>query len=142
VSGLTPGIAFKYFEGEWDSLPDFGTLAPLKQGRLGSFETPRMHPENYGFMYEGFVNVPARGVYTFFTDSDDGSRLFVDGTVVVDNDGLHGMAEKHGVVALEPGLHSLRVMYFNKTGGAGLEVSWCGPGFEKCSLSGNALSSR
>ncbi len=142
IQGLAPGIAFTYFEGAWDSLPDFATLTPLNKGRLGNFETPRMHPENYGFLYEGFCSAPAAGVYTFFTESDDGSRLVIDDTVVVDNDGLHGMVEKEGVIALAPGLHALRVMYFNKTGGAGLAVSWRGPGFEKCSLSGNVLSSR
>ena len=139
TSGLGQGIVFSYYHGVWDSLPDFGRMAPLKQGKIRNFETPRLRPENYGFLYSAFVSVPATGVYSFFTESDDGSRLFIDDSLVVDNNGLHGMLEKRGVIALGAGLHTLRVGYFNKTGGAGLNVSWRGPGFAKCSVPDSTL---
>jgi hypothetical protein len=50
---------------------------------------------------------------------------------VVDNDGLHGLVERRGLIALASGLHSIRVCYFNKTGGEGLTVSYQGPGIVK-----------
>jgi hypothetical protein len=131
-----------YYHGDWDRIPDFAAMTPLKKGRLPDFETPRLRAENYGFVYDAFVSAPARGVYSFFTESDDGSRLSVDDSLVVDNDGLHGMSEKRGVIALEAGLHALHVAYFNKTGGAGLGVSWRGPGFEKSPIPGAALFCR
>jgi alpha-L-fucosidase len=142
MKGLVQGIAYTYYHGIWDTIPDFRAIVPLKNGRLRNFETPSLRAENYGFVYDGFVSVPVRGVYSFFTESDDGSRLFIDDLLVVDNDGLHGMSEKRGAVGLEPGLHALHVAYFNKTGGAGLGVSWHGPGFEKCSLPDGALFCR
>jgi alpha-L-fucosidase len=142
AAGLVPGITFSYYHGEWDSLPDFAPMIPVKKGRLRNFESPRLRDEYYGFVYDAFVSVPATGVYWFFTESDDGSRLSVDDSLVVDNDGLHGMAEKRGVIALGAGLHTIKVAYFNKTGGAGLGVSWRGPGFEKCPLPDAALFCR
>ena len=140
--GLTPGISFSYYHGAWDSIPDFAPMTPVKKGSLRNFETPRLRPENYGFVYDAFLSVPAGGVYSFFTESDDGSRLSLDDSLVVDNDGLHGMTEKRGVIALESGLHAIHVAYFNKSGGAGLGISWRGPGFEKSPLPDSALFRR
>ena len=140
--GLTPGISFSYYHGAWDSIPDFAAMTPVKKGSLRNFETPRLRPENYGFVYDAFLSVPAGGVYSFFTESDDGSRLSLDDSLVVDNDGLHGMTEKRGVIALESGLHAIHVAYFNKSGGAGLGISWRGPGFEKSPLPDSALFRR
>jgi hypothetical protein len=62
------------------------------------------------------------GVYGFFTDSDDGSRLFVDDELVVDNDGLHGSKEVKGIAPLAAGYHALRVQFFQKSGGRDLKV--------------------
>jgi len=134
-----PGLAYSYYHGAWDSLPDFSRLTPVKTGTLSSFETPKERPENYAFVYECHVRVPRDGVYTFSTVSDDGSRLFVDGVRVVDNDGLHGMAERQGVVALAAGFHAIRLEYFNKEGGAGLEVWWKGPSLAREPLGAGAI---
>jgi hypothetical protein len=51
--------------------------------------------------------------------SDDGSRLFVDGELVIDNWGRHGIEAKGARVDLAPGVHRLRVDYFDG-GGPGL----------------------
>ena len=68
--------------------------------------------------------MPEDNVYEFFTESDDGSRLYIGESLVVDNDGLHGAQEKRGVIALAAGLHPIRVAYFNKTGGLDLKISY------------------
>jgi hypothetical protein len=119
-----PGIAFAYYEGSWDSLPDFSTLVPIKDGTLPKIcFDPRRRNENFAFEYSGYLLIPAEDVYSFYTDSDDGSRLYIDGKLVVDNDGLHGMLEKEGTVTLAEGYHSFRVGYFNKSGSFDLNVS-------------------
>jgi alpha-L-fucosidase len=134
------GLDYRYYEGEWDSLPDFGALEPARRGTIPGFGFgPRREAERFGFEYEGYLEVPAPGVYTLYTESDDGSRLFVGGDLVVDNDGLHGMQRKKGVVALAAGLHPLRVRFFEKTGGDGLIVSWEGPGFTRRPIPETAL---
>lgn len=137
---LVPGLAHAYYEGEWDRLPDFTALTPVKKGVVKNFDlSPRSREDYFGFEFEGFIRIPADGVYTFFTDSDDGSRLYIGGQLVVDNDGLHGMKEEQGVIALTAGLHPIRVTFFEKTGSIGLAVSYRAPGSNKQPVPASAL---
>ncbi len=124
------------------TLPDFGTLTPYDTtavARLnfsstnGNFANSG-RADNVGAVYTGFVDVPELDIYTFFTESDDGSRLLIGDTVVVDNDGLHGMQERSGQIALQPGLHALRVEFFEAGGGAGLIASIQGGGIDKVAI--------
>jgi len=123
VPGLENGIQYSYYEGDWNVLPDFSKLTPTKQGDIPAFDlSPRNQPEYFGLEYRGFVRVPENGVYGFSTDSDDGSRLYIDDNMVVNNDGLHGMKEVKGAVALGAGFHAIKVQYFQKGGGRELKV--------------------
>lgn len=123
VGNLSKGIRYAYFEGDWDRLPDFKSLKPVKEGVLANCGfSPRQEMERFGFEYTGFIQVPETGVYAFFTESDDGSRLYIGDTLVVDNDGLHSMHEERGMIALAAGLHPIRVAFFEKTGGDELKV--------------------
>jgi len=140
---VQPGLQYAYYEGEWDVVPDFSKLKARAGGVLPNFDlSPRKVKENYGFEFSGYVQVPKDGVYAFFVSSDDGSRLSIGDTLVVDNDGLHGMQERRGVVALAAGLHSIRIGYFNRTGNDGLAFSWQGPGFIKQPIPASALFRR
>jgi alpha-L-fucosidase len=132
VEGIVNGVRYLYFEGDWDVLPDFTKLKVVKSGTLANFDlSPRTQPEYFGLEYSCYVNVPEDGVYSFFVASDDGTRLFVDNKLLIDNDGRHGMVEKKGIVALSAGLHPLKVQYFQKTGGRDIKVSWEGPNISK-----------
>ncbi len=132
VANPSSGIQYAYFEGDWDQLPDFSQLQPLKTGTLPNFDfSPRQDEEHFGFEYKGFIQIPDDGAYGFSTDSDDGSQLFIDDQLIVDNDGLHGMQEKKGVIALAAGFHPIRVTFFEKTGGDGLKVNWWGKKIQK-----------
>ncbi len=132
VTNPDAGIQYAYFEGDWDQLPDFSQLQPLKTGTLRNFDfSPRQNEEHFGFEYKGFIQIPDDGVYGFSTDSDDGSQLFIGDQLIVDNDGLHGMQEKKGVIALAAGFHPIRVTFFEKTGGDGLKVNWWGKKIQK-----------
>jgi alpha-L-fucosidase len=127
-----PGIQYYYYEGDWDSLPDFNTLKAVASGIAIDIDlSQKINDEHYGFLYTGYIKVPLDGVYVFYTDSDDGSRLYVDGKLVVDNNGLHGMQEAEGVTALGAGLHPFRVMFFEKTGGDDLKVLYRTRGMQK-----------
>jgi alpha-L-fucosidase len=135
-----PGLTAGYYEGDWSVLPDFRKLKPVRRGTAAGFDiTGRQTDDKFGFVFEGFVRVPATGLYAFFTESDDGSRLLIGGKPVVVNDGLHGMEERRGEIPLAAGLHPLRVEFFEKTGGEGLAVSWQGPGVPKQRIPAEAL---
>lgn len=132
VTDVEAGIKYAYFEGDWDALPDFGKLKAVKSGVLPeiSFE-PRKEDEYFGFEYSGFIKIDKTDIYAFYTDSDDGSRLYIGDRLVVDNDGLHSLHEEKGLIALSEGYHPIRVVYFEKTGGDDLIVSYSSPKMEK-----------
>jgi hypothetical protein len=135
-----PGIQFAYYEGDWDSLPDFGQLKPVKEGVLPNISfSPRVEVEHFGFEFKGYIKVPADGVYRFYTASDDGSRLHIGEKLVVDNDKLHGMSEKSGVIALSAGFHPIRIGFFEKTGADDLTASFEGGGIKKTRMPDDAL---
>ena len=134
------GIRFAYFEGEWDSLPSYGQMKSLKEGVLPNISfSPRNREELFGFDYAGWITVPEDDVYSFYTDSDDGSRLFIGDSLVVDNDGLHGMNERRGIIALAAGAHPIRVAFFEKTGGDDLKVSYESSRIKKQRIPDNAF---
>ena len=87
----------------------------------------------------GFILIQEKGVYTFYTDSDDGSQLFIGDNLVVDNDGLHSMTEVSGSVALAAGHHPIRVTYFEKNGGNQLNIYFESVKIQKRFISDNLL---
>jgi PKD repeat protein len=128
-------FAYSYYENSgaaWTVLPDFSTLTPAKTGTVSSFTLdPRDKEDQFAFVYTGQITTATAGDYTFYTASDDGSRLFIDGALVVDNDGSHGANEKSGVATLTAGAHQIRVEYFENGGGQSLDVNYSGPGVPK-----------
>lgn len=129
------GIAYSYYEGTWDALPDFTALVPVDSGSVDTFTIdPAQRDDFFAFRYVATIDVANSGDFTFFTTSDDGSQLFVDGQLVVDNDGLHGSIEQSGQVTLTAGTHEIVVTMFEKTGLQALDVNWSGPGFDRTSL--------
>mgnify|MGYP002786896427 CR=1 FL=1 len=139
-SNTTAGLDYKYFEGTWSLLPDFGALSPVKSGNVAGFDiSPRNRDDQFGMQFNGFINVPTDGDYTFFTSSDDGSKLFIGTTQVVDNDGLHGIQERSGVIGLKAGRHAISVTFFENGGGQDLSVSYSGPGITKQVIPASAL---
>ncbi len=135
-----PLVNYSYYEGNWNNLPAFDLLTPVKTGSIENYSLiPRERDEFYAFRFDSRITVDTAGAYTFYTSSDDGSRLYVDGQLVVDNDGLHAMKEQNGVVTLAAGEHDVRVEYFEKTGQDALVVSWAGPGFGKQVISNTAF---
>jgi hypothetical protein len=120
-------------------LPDFSQLTPYDSGALGFLFWPSVtgdfalsgRSDNVGAVLTGFIDVPEDAVYEMFLASDDGSKLWVGDELIVDNDGLHAMQERSGIVGLREGLHPVRVEFFERTGGAGLIVSIEGGGIGK-----------
>jgi hexosaminidase len=142
VDPLSNGVTYEYFEGAWDLLPDMKTLTPLKTGvtydiGLGGLVTRGW---NYALSFKCFLSVPADGEYTLYLSSDDGSQLFLDDVKLIDNDGLHALAEASGKVMLTAGKHPLEVRYFQRGGGQDLGVSIGGPGLPKQLLHPRSLT--
>ena len=123
------GLQYEYYEADWDLLPDFDAVLPAMAGSVSNFDiTVRLRDDYFGFRFSGQIKVATAGSYTFYTTSDDGSQLYIGNTLVVDNDGLHGMVEQSGTISLTAGMHPITVTMFEKGGGEGLVVEYQGPG--------------
>ena len=113
-------LKYEYFEGNWNALPDFDQLKPVAQGDAPDNivdASLAKRQEYFGLRFQGDLMVEQGGDYTFFLDSDDGSRLTIDGKVVIAHDGLHGVGTvKTGKVKLAKGKVPVEVVMFEKTG--------------------------
>ncbi|MEM9673340.1 MAG: PA14 domain-containing protein [Bacteroidota bacterium] len=126
------GVTYRYYEGTWTQVPDFRRFMPDAQGFLSNFSlTPAQKDDYYAFQYTTFLEVPTAGEYTFYTNSDDGSKLYVNDQLIVDNDGRQSAREESGSITLSAGRHALRVEYFEAFGRQLLEVRYAGPGIAK-----------
>ncbi len=128
-----PGLTYQYFEGNFLVLPDFKTMSPQKTGVAEDFlvEEIAERQDHFAVAYEGYIEVPATGIYTFYTYSDDGSKLYLHDQLVVNNDGSHSARLRKGAVALEAGKHPITIEYFEDFLGETLRVGYLAPGAEE-----------
>ncbi|MDQ6888756.1 MAG: PA14 domain-containing protein [Bacteroidota bacterium] len=139
-SGFNPvdlgGVQYSYYQGTWTSLPDFTTITPIASGVLSNFSlAPMQQPNYFAFKFFTNINISVAGAYTFFTTSDDGSKLYLNtfdaAGQVVNNDNIHSAIEKSGSVTLTAGTHPMWVTYFQNTSSSTLQVRYQGPGIAK-----------
>ena len=135
------GLKYKYYEGRWSLLPDFNTLTPVTTGAAANVDItvrPSAVTLNYGFVWEGYINIKTPGAYTFETASDDGSSFYYDSfysanaPALVNNDGIHGAVIKTGTVNItDTGMHPIAITYFQQSSGQSMQVYWTGPGISR-----------
>lgn len=136
ASELKPGLWAEYF----DDVDSYATVEdrPLferAEPEVNFESTPPLQNADQGLkgwpmsnacaaVYSGYFKVDKAQLFTFFLSSDDGSKLYIDGELVIDNDGVHGMTELWGQAELAPGLHRIWVTYFNAGGNMGLILQY------------------
>jgi hypothetical protein len=131
ATGAKPGLKVAVYEisPRPTKVPDFSKLTPAKTAAAARVNlTPKTREEDFGLVFEGFLTVPSTGVYLIRVASDDGAEVMLDGQPVCGKDGVHGVEESVGTVALAAGAHALKVRYFQGTGGQGLRLDWLAPG--------------
>ena len=122
------------------SLPDFSSLTPIGSIYTSVLDIPTRsfttgfpgvtdRFEWFAIRYTGTFNVDTEGNYAFRLVSDDGSRLFIDGKKIIDNDGLHATQSVSGNAYLTSGQHSIEVDYFQgPREEIALQLFWTPPG--------------
>jgi len=139
--GLAKGLAFQYYEGAWDALPDFAALKPAATGVAEQVDlSKRKRDEQYALRFTGYIDIPREGAYHFHVNSDDGAKVSIGAEDVVLNDGCHAPQEASGEIGLRAGKHSITLVYFQNGGGATLEFFWEGPDLPKQKVPAAALS--
>ena len=126
VAGNGSGLTGDYFSGttlttkvltRTDATVDFqwGTTAPAAG----------VAADNYSVRWTGQVSPRFSGSTTFYTSSDDGVRLWVNGQQLVDNWTNHGTTENSGSITLTAGQkYDVKLEYYEATGGATARLLW------------------
>ena len=137
-----PGLNYEHFEGVGKALPDFSKLKVAATGYATNLNLEGLPRRNStALRLRAVLTVPQAGDYTLWTVSRDGSQMFIDGKLVVDNDGIHKKpTEKEGKINLTAGDHSLVVTYFHHEGPPVLKAFWAGPGIVKQEIPTTAIS--
>ena len=123
ISGLQNGLNYQYYESSTFSVvPDFKNLNATKSGISNNFDLSFKNRDTlFAMVFTGYINIKQTAVYSFIVKSDDGSRLFINDSLIVDNDGL-GSKFKSALIGLEKGFHDIRLEYIQAKGGASLEM--------------------
>lgn len=136
------GISYSLHRGSFKTTKELDDIEADSRGEMQEFAVLKdMGVEAYGLKMSGHINIEKNGVYRFFTRSDDGSVLKIDGNIIVDNDGWHAPRQKSGAVALGEGWHNFELSFIQAGGGQMLEVLWSGPDFEKQEIPKEKLAS-
>lgn len=124
VNPQKQGVSYVYYEGKFKSFKDTVSAIKVGEGNIKEISIKEA-PSEDGFAYDfrTYIKISNKGIYRFYTRSDDGSRLFVDGQLVVDNDD-NDLEYVSGKIALEAGYHELRVLYYEDEWGQHLEVGF------------------
>jgi PA14 domain/Dolichyl-phosphate-mannose-protein mannosyltransferase len=121
----SPGLVATYFYGPgWSGSPRLVAIErPGADDWLRAIGT-RFDERPFSATWRGWLSVVDAGPHVFATSSDDGSWIYIDDTLVVDNGGEHAAQERHGRIVLTAGLHRIRIDYFQRSGPTALSVRW------------------
>jgi len=142
AGALQSGLRYQCYETE----PLWFWRAPMDRDarKSGVVAVPMLEIEgrrdqHYAVLYEGYIKIPVKGVYTFSLSSDDGSVMWLNDEKFITNDGRHpGTARSNGAI-LDAGCYRIRLGYFQAVGGTGLRVTWQPPGKKRELLPADVL---
>ncbi|MFT3935018.1 MAG: alpha/beta hydrolase-fold protein [Chitinophagaceae bacterium] len=124
------GFSYSYYEGAWDSLPDFKKLTPAKTGVANKDFDMKNFPRktDYANVLQGQLEIKTDGYYLFGIDVEGGARFYFGNQLLIDYNGLHHSGSFQTTVApLQKGFYPVRVEYFHKEGNAALNILYITP---------------
>jgi hypothetical protein len=127
------GLRYRIYQGSWTRIPNYSKLSPVFESVATDLnvESRQLTADNWGMVLDGNFNVDTAGKYTFYLKSDDGSKLYIDDRLVIDNDGDHSLLELSGATEMTAGKHKLRIDFFEAGGEAILALDMAGPLLER-----------
>ncbi len=149
-SGPTaPGLVWKIYAGAWPELPDFTPLKPVSTGASPNLQANAGGFTKYATTWDGYLQVPEDGGYTFDLIDRDGARLAVDGIELVQTGppfaqvcGSPGNALRFdsGSIGLRAGLHTIHVEGLNTMSAGAPRLMWEGPDMPLAEVPASAYS--
>ncbi|MCE8855255.1 metallophosphatase, partial [Bacteroides fragilis] len=133
-------VAYTYYEGKCKRVAGIASCLKVKEGVMKNISIKEAAvADHFAYDFHTLIQIPEKGIYRFYTFSDDGSMLYIDGKLVVDNDGGHSARRAEGKIALEKGFHELHLLYFEDYMGQELEVGFSGLDFPEVPLQDEML---
>ncbi len=140
INKPSSGLKYSYYEAEEINSNKMEQLKPLKTGVVSNFTIDNKNRKSiFGFIFSGYIKITETGIYNLYTESDDGSLLYIDDSLIIDNNGNHGAEEKTDKAVLEKGMHKIKLIYFDSGGGNSLKVSMHKEGENKAELPSSLL---
>lgn len=146
------GLLVSYYDLAYGTsqLPDFSQMTPIAGlpptvpaltygDTYGSFADSGRY-DYVGAVFTGYLTIPTTGTWTIYLNSDDGSKLWLDGQLLITNDFVHPTVEISQTVELAAGRHAVRVEYFEKQYSSSLYTYWEGPSTAKQLIPASAWS--
>ena len=127
------GLRGEYFDNADLTGPSFHRVDPTVDfDWRGGSPGPSIGPDTFSARWTGQVEPATTATYTFHTTTDDGSRLWVDGRLVVDDWSPHSAQDRSGTVSLQGGRrYEIKYEYFENGGDAIAKLGWSAPGVER-----------
>ncbi len=131
-----PGLAWKIYPGTWIELPDLTKQREVFSGAGPNLEASAQGYTRYAVAWDGFIDIPVDGGYTFHLIDRDGARVVIDGIEVAKTGppfaqvcGSQGNALRYsrGSLGLRAGAHKLHVEELHEASGGSPRLLWEGP---------------
>ncbi len=121
-----PGVQYQLYDGLFPSIPDYNELKPIKQGVVEKVDLNLVNTSekrSYSIVYSGYLEFPEAGLVRVGIGSDDGSKLYLNNRLLIDNDLAHGFQVLTRWVRVPRGLVPFRVEYMEVGGDRGLVLA-------------------
>lgn len=126
-----PGLKCNYYKAFFKETKYIEAAKPDSAFTTDKIAVPSsVNAPSFAISYNGYINVPLDGIYTFYLTCDDGGVLWIAGRETVNNDGLHSAIEKNGQVALKKGLQKFTLDFIEGGGGFTLKLKYSKNGSE------------
>ncbi|HEX8377108.1 MAG TPA: alpha/beta hydrolase-fold protein [Pedobacter sp.] len=125
------GLSYSYYEGLWDSLPNYNTLKLVKTGIADKdFNFSKLPTQyNYALAYKGLIEIKKEGYYLFSVGADDGAKLYLKDKLIINDDRPHHAGGPGSfLIPLKKGFYPIRLEFFQRGGDARLRFKYMVPG--------------
>ncbi len=124
VNPTKNGVSYTYYEGSFSNTDEM--LAKGKVAGKGVMEDLIVNKapikDYYGYEFDAYIYIPEDGYYRFFLDSDDGSKMYLDGELFINLD-VRSIRQRTGAnVGLAKGFHEIKVLYYENYAGENLTI--------------------
>ncbi len=123
-----------YYMDKINKVPFLQNKIPNAKGTVFEITSDEIHKKvkrQTAVIFKTQIVITKENKYTFYLRSDDGSKLFVNGKEVVNNDGNHEVKEAYGNIVLKSGTYSLEVIWYNGKGSFWLDAYYESPDIPK-----------